>query len=431
MLAESSTAPEALARLLEDRPVTAARWGLERIERLVAALGHPERSFEALHIAGTNGKGSTAAYTASVLQAAGRRTGLYTSPHLVDVRERFQVDGTWVDDETLETASRRVLGCSDAREATYFEVTTAVAFECFATLGVETAVIETGLGGRLDATAVVRPIATAITTISLDHTELLGGSLASVAREKAGIVKPGVPLSLGRIGAPALEVILERADELGAPVARLGIDALVERPRIDPVASSFDFISERWPDGLSLTTGLAGAHQVDNAALAVMMLSRALPDVSETALRSGIADARAPGRFERWTDGETTWVLDIAHNEEGLAALRAGLRATATPRPWVVVTAILSDKPWRDMVEALRVDTDAIILSQAVSSPASRRWDLLEVARTLSGPAEGLRTMPHLEEALATARELAGDGTVVVTGSAHTVGDARSMLGLA
>ncbi len=396
----------------------------------MAELGHPEQAFESFHIAGTNGKGSTAAFACSVLRAAGTRTGLYTSPHLADFRERIQIDGRWVSREAIDRAARRLLDSKTVAEATYFEVATALAFVCFAEAGVETAVIETGLGGRLDATSVVQPVGTAITTIQLDHTDLLGGTREAVAREKAGIFKSGVPVSLGRIEGPALDVLLERADEVGAAVQRLGPDADAEDVTVGEGGTVFTYRSARWPSGFRLSTVLIGRHQADNAALALLMLERARPRLSEEAVKGGIASAQIPGRFETIRSGEATWIFDIAHNPEGVATLNRTLRVVAPPRPWIAVVAILADKPWGDMLAGIRAEVDGLVVTQANSSPEPRRWDLKQVGRALAdAPGPEVRVVEHLEAALATARDLCGTGTVLVTGSAHTVGDARSMLG--
>jgi len=417
-----------LDALLTNRPVTASRWGLERIEALMAELGRPEQAFDSFHIAGTNGKGSTAAFAAAVLQASGVRVGLYTSPHLVDFRERILVDGRMVGRDAIDDAAARILRCKTTAEATYFEVATALAFLCFAEAGVETAVVETGLGGRLDATSVVQPLGTAVTTIQLDHTELLGETVTLVAREKAGIFKPGVPVSLGRISPPALDVLVERAAELAAPLALLGAEATVEDVAVDRDGTAFRLRSPRWPGGLDLSTPLPGAHQADNAALAILMLERSIPALSEDAVRSGVASARIPGRFEMWRDGGVTWILDIAHNPSGLATLRRALRTVRPPRPWIGVVSILADKPWGDMLEGVRQDLDVVVLTQANSSPVSRRWDPKRAAAFLDGNGPEVRVVEDLEVALSTARELCGAGTVLVTGSAHTVGDARTLL---
>lgn len=409
--------------------MSAARWGLERIEALAEELGHPEQAFRVFHIAGTNGKGSTASFAASLLASGGHEVGLYTSPHLLDVRERFQISGHLVSEEVLQAAADRVLACGAAREATYFEVTTALGFVCFAEAGVEMAVVETGLGGRLDATNVVRPIGTAITPIGLDHTELLGSSLAAVAAEKAGILKAGTPVAAGRLEPDALEAILARATDVAAPVRRLALDAHIENLRVERTGTSFVYRSSRWPDGLSLRTGLVGAHQADNAGLAVLMVESSLPDLAEGAWQEGILRARLPGRFEVEAFGSRTWVFDIAHNPSGLRTLVETLRKTDLPRPWTVVVSILEDKPWHRMLDVLRLDTDAIILTQAGSAPESRRWDPEAAREHLSraGDRSLVRVHPDLREALETAAELSPQGTVIVTGSAHTVGDAREV----
>ena len=426
---------DALAALLDPRPITGIRWGLDRIEALLAELGRPERTFDALHIAGTNGKGSTACFAASMLEEGGARTGLYTSPHLEDVRERFLIDGAWVEESALQSAAARVLGCGTAAACTYFELATALAFTCFAECGVEVAVVETGLGGRLDATNVLRPAGTAITPIGLDHTEWLGASLEAIAREKGGIFKPGAPACLGRIDPLPLAALERIARGVGAPIARLGRDAEVSdvEVRTDPAETHFRYVSRSRPEGVPLATRLPGRHQADNAALALLLLDRAGYPPDEGSVRRGVARARLPGRFEVRPPGagRPGCVFDIAHNPAAIAALCETLAELSLARPLVAVVGMLADKDWKRTLARLALDSDTMILTRP-AVPAERRWDPSRAREWLSRE-RGVEAIVFRDVAEAVSRglTLAGSGTLLVTGSATTVGEARSLPELA
>lgn len=426
---------DALAALFESRPATTIRWGLDRIEALLAELGRPERTFDALHIAGTNGKGSTACFAASMLEDGGMRTGLYTSPHLEDVRERFLIDGAWVEESALQSAAARVAGCETAESCTYFELATALAFTCFAECGVQVAVVETGLGGRLDATNVLRPAGTAITPIGLDHTEWLGGSVEAIAREKGGIFKPGAPACLGRIDPPPLAVLERVAHDVGAPLARLGREARVSdvEVRTGPGETRFRYVSTSRPEGLRLAAGLPGRHQADNAALALLLLDCAGFPPDEGSARRGIARARLAGRFEVRPPraGRPGCVFDIAHNPAAIAALCETLTELSVARPLIAVVGMLADKDWKSTLARLALDSDTMILTQS-TVPAERRWDPSRAQEWLSRE-RGLESIvcPNVAEAVSRGLKLAGAGTLLVTGSATTVGEARALPELA
>ncbi len=422
----------ALAELLGQRPVSVAHWGLERIEALLDELDRPEEAFDAFHIAGTNGKGSTAVFAASLLRASGARTALYTSPHLADVRERFVVNGAWVEEDLLQAAADRLLACSTVSDATYFEAVTALAFLCFAESGVEVAVIETGLGGRLDATNALTSIGTAITTIGLEHTDLLGSTLEEIAGEKAGILRSGVPVSLGRMPPEARRIIADRAVEVGAPLAILGTDADVSDVDVGVAGTTFCYTSRVGAASTVFETALPGRYQADNAALALLMLGRSSHTLTEEETREGIRRAGLPGRFEIWRDGARTWVFDIAHNPVGIEVLLETWKLVVLPRPWVTVAAVLADKAWEPMLDLLALDSDAIILTQPASAPDARRWNLARARERVSRFSDAeIRVCRNMDEAIRAARELCASGTVLVTGSAYTVGDARGVLGVA
>jgi dihydrofolate synthase/folylpolyglutamate synthase len=410
------------------RPQPGIRWGLGRVRTLLSAVGDPQRAFAAVHVAGTNGKGSVAALIASVLTERGHRTGLYTSPHLVEFRERIVVGGVPVDEETIARDAARLAPTVAETGATFFEATTALAFLCFAEAAVEVAVVEVGLGGRLDATNVLQPLGSTITNVAWDHAEYLGSSLSAIAREKAGILKAGTPASVGLVGPELEPVFRSAAAERGARLAFLREWASLEGLETGLEGTRLRYASPARPGGLALRTPLPGMHQAWNAALAAMTLDRLpqpfRPDDEE--LRRGFAAVRWPGRLQVERTPEGAWVFDVAHNPAGVEALAAAIGALPLPRPLVVLVAILGDKPWAEMLPPLLRLADASFFSMAPSAPLDRRWDAAAAARS-SGLAPAVEL--DFERALARARAAAGTGTVLVTGSCYTVGDAMRLLG--
>ena len=386
----------------------AMRFGLERMERALTALGRPERGLPVLHVAGTNGKGSTCAMAAEALRRAGHRVGLYTSPHLVRFHERIQVDGRPVTDRALAALVEEVRracpwhdGGDEGERLTYFEFATLLALLHFAREPVGVAVVEVGLGGRFDATNAVAPLVTAVSRIGFDHVQLLGDTLGAIAREKAGIFKRGVPAVVAAGQEPeALAALREEAERRGAPfhVAEAAWDA--------PVA-------------------LRGPHQRQNAALAaaaLRLIDRAGVPTGEAAIAAGIAEARWPGRFEEISGV----LLDGAHNPDGAAALAASLEALYPGRPVELVFGVLADKDHRGILSALGSRVRRLHLvapdSPRARPPASYR----DLARSL-GPA--VDEHRGCAEAVACARAAAGvDGLVAVAGSLYLVGEARRML---
>jgi dihydrofolate synthase/folylpolyglutamate synthase len=387
----------------------AMRFGLERVQRALDELGHPERGYAILHVGGTNGKGSTCAMAAAGLRAAGHRVGLYTSPHLQDFNERIQVDGAPIPDVDLAAAIEAVrIACpwheagGEAQRLTYFEFATLVGLVHFARSGVEVAVVEVGLGGRFDATNAVVPRVAAIARIGLDHTQLLGDTLESIAREKAGIFKRGVAAVVhGRQPPEAMDVLRSEAARRGAPfhVAPPGWDG--------PVA-------------------LRGPHQQGNAGLAaaaLRLLAETGVEVGEEEIARGIASARWPGRLEELGGV----LLDGAHNPDGAAALAAALPALNPGRPVELVFGVLADKDVRGIIEALR----PAVRRYHVVAPASQRARAADAVRDLARSL-GAEADAHAStaEALACARRAAGEGGVVcVAGSLYLVGEVRALLG--
>ena len=384
------------------------KFGLENISTLVARLGHPERAFRSVHVAGTNGKGSVVAMVDAALRAAGHRSARYTSPHLVDLTERFAIDGRPVDRDRLAAV---VSGIRDAIEQlraeraldvqpTFFEVTTAAAFELFRQAAVDVAVLEVGLGGRLDATNVVRPMATAITSIDFDHERFLGYTLREIATEKGGIIKPGVPVVIGALHPEARAAIDEVAARVGAPV-----------------------LEAREADVGDLTVGLRGAHQRTNAAVAVRLLqvvdSCGLP-VPRPAVASGLANPQWPGRLEvRQLPGRRELLLDAAHNPAGAAALASYLKSEgAAPRP--LVFAAMRDKDAGAMLRALLPAVGLAVFTRA-SNPRSADPDALAAQARAIAPSLAVSAEPSLRDALAVAWRAAP--RIVVAGSIFLLGD--------
>jgi dihydrofolate synthase/folylpolyglutamate synthase len=402
--------------------------GLERTLVALDALGHPERQYRSLHVAGTNGKGSTCAFSATALRAAGHRVGLYTSPHLERITERFQVDGAEISRELLgrrilEVLKRYPEAAGTPAPLTYFEFGTVVAFWHFAQEAVEVAVLETGLGGRLDATNTVVPLVTAITPISFDHMEYLGHTLGAIAGEKAGILKPGVPVIVSRQEAEALDSIARVAGEVGAPMLLEGRDFAIE----EAARGGLAYRGPRWSlDGLALS--LRGLHQRQNASVALAALeqldARGVTVPAEAA-KAGLASARWPGRLEE-VGRQPTVLLDGAHNPGGVAVLLASLDTLYPGRRIHAVFGVVADKDRAPMMRALFPRCASIHLTPLDTPRSLAPESYLEEARALCAD---VRAHASLEGALAGARALAMEGDVVLcAGSLFLVGSARARL---
>ncbi|NOT23940.1 MAG: bifunctional folylpolyglutamate synthase/dihydrofolate synthase [Nitrospiraceae bacterium] len=396
--------------------------GLSTMAELLARLGMPQNRYRTLHIAGTNGKGSTAAMTAAILQAAGYRVGLYTSPHLVEFRERIRVNGEMIAEfQVAELTEQLQTLCRSDLSPTFFEYTTAIAFQHFADSGIDVAVLEVGLGGRFDATNVVTPMACAVTTISLDHQEYLGNSLSSIAFEKAGIIKPGVPLVVGRLEDEAWRTIEQVARERQAPVFSLNRNFSTEGETVREFSYRGLGMSH---DGLMCV--LEGRHQLDNVACSLALLEAAAPQgitVTREAVRMGLGAVNWAGRLQV-LDRRPTILLDGAHNPAAGTVLADYLRYSdrfRQHRPIVLVLGMMRDKNHRGFVEPLTGLVDEVVLTQADLSRAASPQEL-------RASLDGLLPLPHIVPSLNDAMALAGQlatpqGLVCVSGSLMLVGE--------
>jgi dihydrofolate synthase/folylpolyglutamate synthase len=405
--------------------------GLERFQELLRRVGSPHTAFRAVHVAGTNGKGSTTTLIAAVLREAGYRTACYLSPHLFDFRERIQIDGVPIPPEAFARQVARLKPeiealAQDPRygQTTEFELITAAAFGYFAEQKVDVAVLEVGLGGRLDATNVIPPpLVAVITSIGFDHQEVLGHSLRQIAREKAGILKPGVPVVTGVTQPEALQAIEETAHGLGCTLHTVAKAA----PAYARYTTDASGLSLWWPGrplrGLRLA--LRGPFQQANAAMAATAL-RILAEqglaIPEEVLRRGLEQARLPGRFQvlRLGPPPRVLVLDVAHNQDGARALAEALKATFPERKGLFVVGMKANHDPVEFLPPLRDRIDRLWVSQPRHSPRPVE-ELLAVARGLGLEVEALPDIPQaLARALAQAEP---EQPVVLTGSLLTVGE--------
>jgi len=397
------------------------KFGLANIARLCAALGHPETAFPSIIVAGTNGKGSVTAMVDAAMRAAGHRTARYTSPHLVRIEERFVIDGREVDPATLEAAAETVKRAAEdlvasgtlAALPTFFECTTAIAFVLFRDAGVDLAILEVGLGGRLDATNVVSPIAAAIVSIDFDHQAQLGNTLTSIAAEKAGVIKPGIPVVCGPLPAEALAVIQAVCADRGARLIRTDQDArLAARVAAIPLA-------------------LAGEHQRANAAVALQLLDLIDDDatlglaVSAEAMRAGLMTASWPGRLERFVLDGGRVLIDAAHNPAGARALASYLRETE-PDGVTLVFGAMHDKAIDEMLLALVPSAHTIVCTTAPSARAASAAELAAMAAAVRTPSTRVEA---IDDPIAAVRHASTMGrTVVVAGSIFLIGPVRAWL---
>jgi dihydrofolate synthase/folylpolyglutamate synthase len=425
------------------------KFDLAHMRVLLEALGHPERTFPSVLIAGTNGKGSTAATLASILRSSGLKTGLYTSPHLIRINERIRIDGVEITDDEFAglhgEVDRRAEGLVAKGDLpwhpSFFEMMTAIAFSHFARQRVEIAVLEVGMGGRLDATNVVEPLVSVITDISLDHQKFLGSTVSEIAREKAGIIRPGgVVVTLPQqpeandiIGNAILdlEAVGVNAVQYVPPVSPGSPESRVPSPESTSVRAQYPLaVMGR---EIVVESPLVGRHQLRNVALAIaaaVELGKKMRGISAESVELGIRQTQWPGRFQiisangRWPE----LVLDVAHNPAGAWALRSALSGRYEDRPLIFVFGAMRDKAISEMADILFPMGRTVIATQP-RNPRSASPEEIHQAGARTGT--DLESVADVAGALGRARELAGPGDVVViTGSIYLVGEAMQALGL-
>lgn len=396
------------------------KFGIDRMRRLVAELAHPERSYPVIHVAGTNGKGSVSAMLESIFRTAGWRTGLYTSPHLVKLGERVQVDRRLLTEDEivayareLQPVAARAAALVPDEHATFFEFMTAMAFLQFQRRHVDMAIIEVGMGGRLDATNVVQPAVTVITSIGLDHCAELGDTVEKIAAEKAGIIKPGIPVVLGRLPAGAEQVIRDVAAANGAPVHA---------------------IREIFGDDLNSypLTNLEGDYQRWNAATATtaarLLAKAGKPD--PVAIQYGLAHVAWPGRWQRLDVGGRRIILDASHNPEGAQGLEENLRRLVadTGQKPIIVAGALGEFRARALLEVVARHAREIHLVSPQQARATPYADMVKLAPPAARPALRENTVAGIFPDAATCALGAPGDTIVVTGSIYLLGEVLERL---
>ncbi|HTT20642.1 MAG TPA: folylpolyglutamate synthase/dihydrofolate synthase family protein [Candidatus Sulfotelmatobacter sp.] len=431
------------------------KFDLAHMRVLLEALGHPERKFPSVLIAGTNGKGSTAATLASILRASGLKTGLYTSPHLVRINERIRINGVAIRDDDFArlhgevdiVAERLVANGELPWHPSFFEMMTAIAFSHFAQQQVEIAVLEVGMGGRLDATNVVEPLVSVITDISLDHQKFLGNTVGEIAREKAGIIRPGgVVVTLPQqpeandvIGNTILDLdaVGVNAVQYVPPVSPASSHYLVTKPEATALGAEPAFY--RYPlqvmgRQILVESPLIGRHQLRNAALAIAaaeeLSKKGIRGISAQSIERGIQETQWPGRFHI-IPAHRGWpevVLDVAHNPAGAWALRSALSERYDDHPLIFVFGAMRDKAISEMAEILFPIARAVIATRP-NNPRSTSPDEIRPAGSRTGTE--IEAVAEVPRALERARELAtGEDVVVITGSIYLVGEAMQVLAL-
>jgi len=392
--------PEALRWLygMQDRGI---KLGLDRMRALLAALGWSEGGQRFLHVAGTNGKGSVCAMLESICRAAGLRTGLFTSPHLVTFRERIRINGEMAGMAEIAEQLTRIRAICEGMEPTFFEITTALAFEIFRRADLDVIVLETGLGGRLDSTNVIHPRVAVITSVGLDHTHILGGTLGEIAREKAGIIKPGAPVVTGPLPEEAAAVVAEVAAERGAALMRV----------TEPVRD--------------YAVGLRGAHQRMNASVALRALEAAGLEIAAGTVAEGLGRVSWPGRFQYARRGSRGFILDGAHNPEAARGLAETWREMYGGSRAQVILGVVRDKDARGICRELAAVAAEFVIVPMLSPRAAAPEDLLQIA----GAWGRSRVCGSLEEAIESVPE--GGTPALITGSLFLVGEALVALGLA
>jgi len=398
--------------------------GLDVIGGMLEKLGNPQDRYASIHISGTNGKGSIASALANILYHAGYRVGLYTSPHLVRFNERIRINNEEISNRHVVDAYETVKAAHHGRrEATFFEYTTAMALYCFAKANVDWAVVETGMGGRLDATNILRPEISIISNISMEHRAYLGHTIAQIAGEKAGIIKAGTPVITGARQKTAVETIRRAAKDQSAPFFRLGEHFRVRR---NTRSGGFTYygVANSWSD---MHTRLTGDHQVDNAAIvlaACEILSQTDP-IDFSAIRDGLKTHQWPGRLEMW-DTAPPILIDGAHNLMAARHLGRFLKEQMADRKVTLVIGILDDKPYRSMLQSILPHCHRAILTRPQIDRSLPAETLFKTGRSMI---ERIEIIPDVADAVAHAyNRTKPDDLVCIAGSLYVVGEARQAL---
>ena len=407
------------------------KFGLDNIRRLLSLLGEPQQSFSSVHVAGTNGKGSTSAMIESLLRTKGARTGLFTSPHLVSFTERIRINGREISEADV------ILLAEEVREAasgiddfcpTFFEIVTAMAFLHFRRMKVDWAVVEVGMGGRLDATNTILPHVSVITTVGVDHSEFLGTALGDIAREKAGIIKQGVPLVTAEQHPEVMGVIQQRCREAGAALYRHDTEFFTQKAEGNADGVCFDYQGDKTYRDLCLS--LAGEHQIVNAALAIKVFEIVAGEYPEmnTDIRKGLLAVTWPGRLEQIKE-DPPILIDGAHNPQAAAALSAHLQKLlkAKYKRIILIVGIMTDKDIEGILKHLLPVASEVVFAPPAYGRAASAEKLLLAADALGYISRSAATVAA---SLDIAQSLYKPGDlIVVTGSFYTIGEAKEAVG--
>lgn len=402
--------------------------GLTNISKFLSKLGNPQNSLQSIHVAGTNGKGSTVAIMESILMAAGYRVGTFTSPHLVDFRERIKINGLFIDKKYMTDFFNDNLKRIEKLSLTYFEVITALAFLYFQDEKVDVALIETGLGGRLDATNVITPKISIVTNIATEHTKWLGFKIREIAKEKAGIIKKGVPVVTAAINYDARKVLREVCEKNKCKLFSVFDETQWIIKEITRDCTEMDVFT-RSNKYYNLRLQLAGRHQLENAIMALIAIElfgeQTGIKASPTSVAAGFRNIKWNGRLQRISNSPEI-ILDVAHNPAALARIREYFHEFYEGRRIITVFGILSDKNYRQMLEELDRIADVIILTRPMTDRAA---DPEVLAKEIPKSGFNINVIPMVKEAYIAAKDTAGeDDVVLVTGSHFTVGEVLSNL---
>jgi dihydrofolate synthase / folylpolyglutamate synthase len=419
------TYPQAVAYLFSLQ-FFGIKMGLQTVARLCEELGNPQNDFESIHTAGTNGKGSTCAMIEATLRRAGYKTGLYTSPHFIDFSERIQIGGKTIDPEFVCWFTQKIKPLADSLHATFFEVTTSLAYSYFSKEKVEFAVMETGMGGRLDATNILKPLLCVITPIALDHMQYLGSTLEQIAGEKAGIVKERTPVVLAEMDAVAKQVCLLKAQELHSPV--LFANSFLPVERIEQAENGYNVFARLECRPFSFFLPLCGKHQIGNAQTAItalVQLKKMGYPISDEMISQGISKTRWPGRFEI-VKKDPAMVLDVSHNPQGAQTLVSTFQSFFPGKRPLFVIGMMADKDYAAFLEALKPLKGRFIVTKPGTARAA---ETNEMASKI--PFAPVEQIPEVAKAVEKALKTANPNEViVVTGSFYTAGEAMTCLNI-